>query len=95
MEVSRLRILFIVLCLLVGSALLYVGTVGQTDMRLVVGGAYFVIVGIGAGLLTMGHLLPGRAGEILRDLRVTRLIFWAIVALMILLIGASLIRRGG
>ena len=94
-EVSRQRILFIVLCLLVGSALLYVGTVGDSDLRLVVGGGFFVVMGIGAGLLMIGHLLPGRAGAALRDIRVIRLVFWTAVGLMVLVIAVSLSRQGG
>ena len=61
-----------VLCLLLGSALLYMGTVGDSDLRLVVGGGFFVVMGIGAGLLTIGHLLPGRAGAVLRNIRLIR-----------------------
>jgi len=96
MEVTRGHIVLIVLVLLVGSALMYMGTVGDLDLRLVVGGGFFVIMGMAAGLLTMGHMLPGRAGAILRSMRLIRLVFWGTVGLMMLVIGGSLLaRRGG
>jgi len=96
MEVTRGHIVLIVLVLLVGSALMYMGTVGGSDLRLVVGGGFFVIMGMAAGLLTIGHLLPGRAGAILRNIRLIRLVFWATVGLMMLVIAGSLLaRRGG
>ena len=95
MEVSWKRILLMVLGLSLGGALLAVGTAGEWDLRWVAIGGYLIILAIGAGLRDMGRLLPGRAGAILRDIRVTRLVFWAAVGLMLLLIVAWLVRHGG
>jgi len=89
MEVTGKRILFVVLCLLVGSALLYVGSMGQRDLRWTMAGGYFVIVGIGAGLTLMGRMLPGRAGAILTSRLAAKVAFWAMIAMMLLLVFAS------
>jgi hypothetical protein len=92
MEVTGGHILLIVLCLLVGTALIYAGTVGKSDLRLLAGGGYFVITGIAAGLVTMRHLLPRRAGAILTPRLIGKLVFGAAVGWMLLLVIVSFIR---
>jgi hypothetical protein len=41
----------VVVCLLLGAALLYAGTLGGLGMLWTVGGGYFVVISIAAGLI--------------------------------------------
>ena len=93
MEVTRKQILMIVLVLGVGCALIYAGLVVGWGLTWIVGGAYFVILGTGAGLITMGQLLPERAGAILNSHRVSVLILCAVLGMMALTVVVSLLDR--
>jgi hypothetical protein len=86
MEVSRGHIVLIVLCLLVGLALLYAGTLGGLGLMWIGAGGYFVIIATGVGLRVMGRLLEGRAAQLLTGRFVGKVVFWSMAGLMLLLI---------
>ena len=94
MKITAVHILMPILCIVVGMVLVYVGLSRGWGLVWAVGGGFFVTVGVGAGLLTLAWMLPGRAGAILRRPIVSILILCAIVAMMALTVCTGIVSRG-
>jgi hypothetical protein len=91
MKVTPAHILMPILCIMVGIALVCVGLFGGWGLVWAAGGGFFVTVGIGAGLLTLAWMLPGRAGIILQRPIVNVLILCAVVAMMALTVCVGMV----
>ena len=90
MKITPARIILPVLCLVVGAALIYAGLAAGWGLVWVLGGGFFITVGIAAIVLTLAWTLPGRAGALLRHPIVSVLIVAAVLVMIALTVAVGL-----
>jgi hypothetical protein len=93
MEITPAHVLLPILCIVVGIVLIYVGLFGGWGLVWAVGGGFFITVGIGAGVLTLAWVLPGKAGTLLRHPIVSVAILCAVVGMMVLTVYVGILSR--
>lgn len=91
MKITPAHIVMLIVCIVVGIALIYVGLFAGWGTVWAMGGGFFVIIGIGAALLTLAWAIPGRAGAVLRHPVVSILILGAVVTMMALAVYTGMI----
>ena len=84
MKITSSHIVLPIVCILVGTVLVYLGLCMGWGLVWVAGGGFFIVVGIGAGLLTSAWTLPGRVGAFLRRPFVGILILIAVILMMVI-----------
>lgn len=91
MRVKARNFLVPVLPIVVGLLLMYVGLWGGWGAVWAAAGGYFVVLGLGAELLALSWVAPGRLGAILRHPVVSVLIVAAVLGMMILTVGLGIL----
>ncbi len=83
MKITIGQIALIVIAILAGSLLIFAGSKLAWGMVWVMAGIFFITIGIAAGLLTLGWVLPGPVGMFLRLPIVNVLILVSVVVTML------------
>jgi hypothetical protein len=94
MKITREHVLMPILCIVLGVVLIVLGTSAGWGLVWAMGGGFFVVFGVGALVLMLAWVLPGRAGMFLRRPIVSILIVSAILTMMSLTVWVGLASRG-
>ncbi len=94
MKITRGHVLMPILCIVLGVVLIILGTSAGWGLVWTMGGGFFVVFGVGALVLVLAWVLPGRAGGFLRRPIVSILIVGAILIMMSLTVWVGLAGRG-
>ena len=90
MKITPARIILPVLCLVVGGVMIYAGLAAGWGLVWVLGGGFFIMVGLSAIVLTLAWRLPGRVGALLRHPIVSVLIVAAVLLMLVLTVAVGL-----
>jgi hypothetical protein len=94
MKITRGHVLMPILCIVLGVVLIILGTSAGWGLVWAMGGGFFVVFGVGALVLVLAWVLPGRSGGFLRRPIVSILIVGAILIMMSLTVWVGLASRG-
>ena len=83
MKMTRGHVLMPILSIVMGVLLIALGTSAGWGLVWAMGGGFFVVFGVGAMLLAAAWVLPGRAGEFLRQPIVSILIVGVILVVTV------------
>lgn len=84
------RNLLSLIAALTGIALVLLGTLGGWGLVWTLAGGFFMTVALGTVILTLAWSLEGRPGELLRHPAVSILIIAAVLAMLLLTVGAGI-----
>ncbi len=87
MKPRRGEILLPFVALAVGSALIYLGLGQGAGLAWAAGGAFFIVLGVSALLLSLASTAIGPAGTILRSKAVSILIILLLLILLVITVG--------
>jgi hypothetical protein len=93
MKITPAHIILPIIAILVGMAIIYAGLWGGWGIVWAAGGGFFIVLGLGATLLTLAWALPDPAGAFLRQPMISILILLIVLSMLYLTVSLGILNQ--